>query len=168
MKKLWILFILAFFAMACNNASDQIGKENVAVVENYIKAVEAMDHEAMGKYLADNYTGYGPSYGDTIYKIQAIEYWKEHVANLYESIHYNRSKCAPLHIDNAEPENNGDWVINWAELNIIYKNTGKDVTIWAVSSYQIKDGKISKSITVYNEADALKQLGFQLVPAEQQ
>jgi hypothetical protein len=58
----------------------------------------------------------------------------------------------------------GDWVANWAELNIEYKD-GKKVTIWANTNYKIENGKIARSLTLYNEGDALRQLGYVIVPA---
>lgn len=61
-------------------------------------------------------------------------------------------------------KNKGEWVANWAELNIVYKNKMGSVTIWANSNYMVENGKILRSITFYNEADALRQLGYQFVP----
>ena len=40
------------------------------------------------QFLDDKYMGLGPSYGDTIYKDQAIANWKYYVENLYEKIQY--------------------------------------------------------------------------------
>ena len=54
----------------------------------------------------------------------------------------------------------GEWVSNWAELDITYKNGQGEVTIWANAIYLIENGKIVKSITFYNEADALRQMGY--------
>lgn len=127
-------------------------------VESYIEAVENLDYEIMESLLDDNYLGLGPSFGDSINKTQAVENWKYLVDNLYESIKYNRSRNAAVSV--YEGENQGDWVSNWAELTIHYQNSGKSVTIWANSIYQIENGKIVKSYTFYNEADAFRQLGY--------
>jgi len=56
-------------------------------------------------------------------------------------------------------DNQGEWVSNWGELHIVYKN-GKEVTLWANTTYKLENGKIVKSYTFYNEADALKQMGY--------
>jgi hypothetical protein len=123
-----------------------------------------MDFSAMENYLADDYMGMGPSFGDTVYKKQAIENWKDNVENLYSSIHYNREKLAPVSI--TEGDNQGQWVGCWAELKIVYKDSS-EVTIWANTDYLVENGKIKRSLTFYNEADALRQLGYKIVPAEE-
>jgi len=112
----------------------------------------------MDVYLDENYMGLGPSYGDSIGKSQAIENWKGNIEDLYESIKYNKSRNIAITI--ATGDNQGDWVSNWGELDIHYKDGKGSVTIWANSIYQIENGKIIKSYTFYNEADALKQLGY--------
>ena len=114
----------------------------------------------MDSVLDDNYLGLGPSFGDSIGKAQAIKSWKLNVESLYEKIEYVRSRNAAITI--ADGDNQGDWISNWAELHITYKD-GEDVIIWANSIYQIKDKKIVKSFTFYNEADALNQLGYVFV-----
>jgi hypothetical protein len=91
-------------------------------------------------------------------KAAAVESWKKNVEDLYEKIEYTRSQFAGVTI--AEGPNKGDWVANWAELNIEYKDGEGKVTVWANSNYKIENGKIVKSITFYNEADILRQLGY--------
>lgn len=162
---IYISFSGLLFIGCKNNSHEQIQKQNVAIVENYIKAVENLDHDAMADFLADDYMGNGPSHGDTINKVQAVANWKESVETRYESVHYDRSKCAPITIDEG-PEK-GDWVINWAELNIKFREDSAHVIIWAITSYKVENGKIQKSITVYNEADALRQMGYIIIPGRE-
>lgn len=156
MKKYIILTALVVGLFACTSNNTKMQADNVALVKNYIAAVEQMDFEAMNNYLADTYMGLGPSYGDTIYKAQAVENWKSNVENLYEKIQYTRTQFAPVTI--TEGDAKGEWVANWSELNIEYKN-GDTVTIWANTNYLIENGKIVRTLTLYNEADALRQLG---------
>ncbi len=155
-----LIFPLLLFAIALSSCTNDSGhsKENLALVESYIKAVENLDHDAMENLLDDNYLGLGPSYGDTIGKAQAVINWKENVDNLYEKIEYTRSRNASVVISSGE--NQGDWVANWAELHITYKDDRGKVIIWANSIYQVENQKIVKSYTFYNEADALEQLGY--------
>lgn len=162
MRILILILIVSAGFVACSTSLEQKDRENMELVSQYVQAVEKMDFDAMSNFLADNYMGLGPSYGDTIYKAQAVDNWKNNVANLYEKIHYNKSKFVPVTI--AEGDNKGEWVVTWAELEITYKNGGKTVTIWANSSYLVENGKIIRSITMYNEADALRQLGYQIIP----
>jgi ketosteroid isomerase-like protein len=148
------LFLLVPIVFACGSKNHDA---NIAVVKQYVAAVENLDYVAMEDLLADNYQGYGPSVGDTIGKIAAVENWKKNVEDLYEKIEYTRSQFAGVTI--TEGPNQGDWVANWAELKIGYKD-GSNVTTWANSNYLVENGRIVKSLTFYNEADILEQLGY--------
>ena len=156
MKHFILTIILGMFLIGCNNNS----VENVALIEKYIQSVEAQDYDFMESVLDENYLGLGPSYGDSIRKPAVLQNWKDNTENLYENIKYNKSRNAAFTISDGEHQ--GEWVSNWAELNITYQAEIGEVTIWANSVYQIENGKIIKSITFYNEADALYQLGFRI------
>ncbi len=157
MKYLLLIFMIGILFTGCSNQNNK-GDKNIALINKYVKAVENLDYETMASLLADNYVGYGPSYGDSITKKQAVESWKYNIDNIYKSIKYNKSRNAAVTIPNGP--NKGDWVSNWGELHIVYKNGIGEVNIWANSIYKIENGKIVKSYTFYNEADALRQLGF--------
>ncbi len=162
MKNLILFIITCICLVACTSTTEKQHTENIDIVKSYIKCVEEMDFNAMENYLADNYLGVGPSYGDSIRKDDAVANWKENITNLYEKIEYTRSKFAVVTI--PEGDNKGEWVANWAELHIVYKNDRGSVTIWANTNYLLENGKIVKSLTFYNEADALRQLGYKIVP----
>ena len=162
MKNVILLAFVSICLVACTSSTEKKQNENIDLVKNYIKSVEELDFDSMGKFLDENYLGMGPSYGDSINKNQAVENWKSNVEDLYESIHYNRSRFASVTIPDGESK--GDWVANWAELSIVYKNGKGSATIWANTNYLIQDGKILKSLTFYNEADAMRQLGYTMVP----
>ena len=157
MKKIILILTGAILVVSCscNQKSD---KTNTALIEKYVQSVENMDFDAMDTILDDNYMGYGPSINDSINKAQTVSNWKFNVENLYGSIKYNKSRNAPILIEDGG--NQGDWVANWAELEITFKASGENVTIWANTNYLIKNGKIVKSYSFYNEADVLEQLGF--------
>jgi len=157
MKNKVIILILLAVLMSCYSCCYQSGK-NIAVIEDYIKAVENMDFNTMESYLADGYMGLGPSFEDSIGKSQALMNWKHNMENLYENIKYQRSRNIAVSITSGD--NQGEWVSNWAELDISYKDGSGSVTIWANTVYQIENDKIVKSYTFYNEADALRQLGY--------
>lgn len=158
MKKLiFPLLLLPFIICSCTSVTDH-SKENLALIQNYIQAVENLDYDTMDSVLDENYIGLGPSYGDSIGKADAIANWKFNVENLYEKIDYSRSRNAAITL--VTGENQGDWISNWAELHITYKDDRGSVVIWANSIYQIVNDKIVKSYTFYNEADALNQLGY--------
>ena len=164
MKHLSILFAILLIALSGCSGGCKSSEANIALIEKYVSAVENMDYESMKSLLADNYIGYGPSYNDSINKEQALNNWKMNVDNLYKSIKYNKSRNAAVSVPSGL--NKGDWVSNWGELHIVYKNDIGEVTIWANTIYKIENGKIAKSYTFYNEADALRQLGFIFVKPE--
>lgn len=158
MKNLILFVAISMGLLACTSTNKK-QEDNIKLVKNYVKAVENMDFDAMGNYLADDFLGVGPSYGDSIWKDEAIANWQWSVENLYESIKYSRSRFASVTIPDGE--NKGDWVANWAELTIDYKNGIGSATIWANTNYKVKNGKIQESITFYNEADVLRQLAYE-------
>jgi len=161
MKNLIILAGLVVGLFACTPNNEKLQSENVELVKSYVAAVENLDFESMGNYLDVNYLGMGPSFGDSIGKMDAVENWKWCVENLYEKIQYNRLRFAAVTIPDGD--NKGEWVANWAELNIVFKDSIGEVTVWANTNYLIENGKIKRSLTFYNEADVLRQLGFVMV-----
>ncbi|GAB1308262.1 hypothetical protein KH5_09450 [Urechidicola sp. KH5] len=156
MKKILILFAFVIIIIGCNQPVNNTANTNL--IDNYVQAVEGMDYEKMASFLADDYMGYGPRIDDSINKSDALISWKFNSQNIYESINYEKSRSVGITVPNGE--NQGDWVSNWAQLNIVFKNDKSEVTVWANTIYQIEDGKISKSYTFYNEADILQQLGY--------
>jgi len=153
-----LLIIIALGVLAGCNQSSTRQAENIAVVEKYIQAVEAKDYETMKSLLDDGYLGLGPSIYDSIGKEAALVNWQDNIENLYQSIEYERSQNAAVTITSGD--NQGEWVSNWAQLKITYKNKRGTVVIWANTNYKIENGKVVKSFTFYNEADALRQLGY--------
>jgi len=153
-----LLLLLIPIVFACGSKNHDA---NISVVKQYVKAVENLDYTTMESLLAEDYQGYGPSVGDTIGKVAALESWKKNVDGLYKKIEYQRSQYAGVTI--TEGPNLGDWVANWAELIIEYKDGSGPVTIWANSNYKVEGGKIVKSLTFYNEADVFRQLGYEFI-----
>ena len=144
--------------IACSVA-DKKATNNIALIKKYVEAVETENYEVMESLLAENYKGYGPSYSDSTNRELALAAWKENIENLYESISYERSQFATVSI--LDGPNQGEWISNWAELKIRYKNNRGSAIVWANTNYQIENEKIVKSYTFYNEADVLKQLGYE-------
>jgi hypothetical protein len=158
MKKVFYLLVIAPVLFSCSKGTQNA--ETIAVIESYVEAVENLDYSTMESLLDDNYQGLGPSYTDSVTKKQALENWKFNTENLYEGIQYNRIQNAPVKI--TDGPNQGNWVSSWAELKITYKS-GDQVTIWANTAYRVENGKIVKTFTFYNEADAYRQLGYGFV-----
>jgi hypothetical protein len=161
MKQIIICASLIFFLFSCNTSSDKNKAENLALAKKYMQAVESNDVAAMADLLADNYKGYGPSDGDSTNKEEAIKNWKYNAENLYESIKYSRHQNIAVTIGEGEEAIPGDWVSNWAYLTIKYKDGRGPVHVWVNAVYKFEHGKIVLSRTFYNEADVLRQLGYQ-------
>lgn len=161
MKQIILLVIAGICLAACTSPAEKKEKENLAVAEKYMQAVEAKNVMAMDSLLADNYWGYGPSIGDSINKEGAILNFKYLSENLYESFEYTRHK--ELAVTVKEGEAIGDWVLNWAYLTIKFKDGSGPVNVWVNIVYRIENGKIVHSRTFYNEADVLRQLGYSMI-----
>jgi len=156
-KVIKVMIAVSTILIGCTNSTEN-SKQNLELIEKYVHSVENLDYDAMEAILDDNYMGYGPSINDSITKDLAVEFWRHNVDFIYKSIKYNKSRNAVVIIDSGE--NEGEWVSNWAELTIVYKRNEMNATIWANSIYQIKNNKITKSYTFYNEADVYEQLGL--------
>lgn len=156
MKHLIFLLIGAALLASCGQQNSH--KADIALIEHYVKAVEELDYESIENILDVNYVGLGPSIGDSIRKPEVIETMKINFEHLYESIDYDRSRSIAVTIPDGDEK--GEWVSTWAELTITYKEDQNRVRLWTNSIYQIENGKIVKSYTFYNEADAMEQLGY--------
>lgn len=164
MKKPLILAGLGLILFSCSPAQKDTKTEDLTVVKNYVKAVESLDFDAMTEYLDDSYLGLGPSYGDSIDKSQAVQSWKFNSEKIYKKIEHTKAQYAFVTI--PEGDSKGNWIATWSELHITFQNE-QTITIWANSNYQVNGGKIVKSLTFYNEADALRQLGYEFWPIEE-
>lgn len=159
MKNFIPVLLLIFLVAGCSSPSEQ-GEEDIALIESYVEAVENLDYETMHSCLADDYIGFGPSHGDSINREAALENWKYVAENIYDEIEYRRSNNIAVTVPSGRSK--GEWVSNWAELFIRYRS-GREVTLMANTIYKIENQKIARSYTFYNEADALRQLGFAFI-----
>ncbi len=163
-----IIFLLAVCTslISCTSGTNNNAKANLEIAKRYMNAVETNNVAEMDSLLADNYTGYGPSVNDSTDKEDALASWKYNAENLYESIKYTRHQNIAVTTTEADEADPGDWVSNWAYLTIKYKNIEKPVNVWVNAAYKIENGKIVRSRTFYNEADVLRQLGYEFVPSD--
>jgi ketosteroid isomerase-like protein len=163
MKQLIFFAATIILLLSCSSSADKTKANNLALARKFMNAVEAKDVKTMDSLLAENYIGFGPSVGDSVNKKEALEGFRYNSENLYESFKYNRFQNIAVTVKPGEEALEGDWVANWAELTIKYKDGRGPVVLWVNSVYKIENGKITLSRTFYNEADALKQLGYEYV-----
>jgi ketosteroid isomerase-like protein len=158
MKQLLLLIVISISLYSCKDETANKEKDNLEIAKKFMKAVESKDVATMDFLLAENYIGYGPSVGDSTTKKEAVKAFKFNAENLYESFEYTKHKV--IAVSSTEGEAMGDWVLNWAYLTIKYKDGRGPINLWVNAVYRIENGKIVHSRTFYNEADALRQLGF--------
>ena len=163
MKYLKLSILSCVLLLGCN-PQEAVQKENVAIIESYIQAVENNDYEIMESLLADEYVGVGPSVSDTTNREMALATWRKNSDELYESINYTKSRTFPISVSGGDYP--GEWVTNFAFLTIKYKN-GDQVQLLANTSYKIENSKIINSFTFYNEADAFDQLGYVFIDLDE-
>lgn len=160
MKAHYRLAVAVFLFAGCmGNERRKIEAESIAIIEQYIHAVQFKDTYTMGKLLADDYVGYGPGVSDSINKEEAIMNWQFVAENLYEKIEYTRTvNIAASIYDGPHP---GNYVADWARLKITYKGAENPVYLNISAVYRVENGKITLSRTFYDEADVYRQLGFE-------
>ena len=166
MKQILFLILTSISLYSCKEDTDKKVTEHIAIAKKFMKAVESKDVATMDFLLAENYVGYGPSVGDSTNKKDAVDAFKFNSENLYESFEYSMHK--EIAVTSTDGEAAGDWVLNWAYLTIKYKDGRGPINLWVNVVYRIEKGKIVTSRTFYNEADALKQLGYSIVPPDGQ
>ena len=167
MKQLILFSAIITLLFSCASSADKTKSDNLALAKKFLLAVEKKDVLTMDSLLAENYKGFGPSFGDSVNKKEALAGFKYNSENLYESFKYNRFQNIALTVKPGEEALEGDWVANWAELTLKYKDGRGPVVLWVNSVYKIENGKIAISRTFYNEADALRQLGYEFISPNQ-
>ena len=162
MKFILILCLTILVGVCFSTGNQAIEKENIAVIQKYIDAVQSKDTQTMSDLLADNYVGYGPSFSDSTNKESAMANWKDVAENLYDKIEYTRTVNIASEVkDGPHP---GNFVSDWASLKITYKDGRGPVYLNMNAIYRVENGQITLSRTFYNEADVLRQLGYDYCP----
>lgn len=162
MKQVLVLLVIGLALFSCTSNSANKEKQHIAIAERYMHAIESKNVSVMDSLLSENYIGHGPGINDSVNKKDAMLSFASNAENLYESFQYTRHK--ELAVTVKEGEAVGDWVLNWAYLTIKYKDGRGPINLWVNAVYRIEDGKIVESRTFYDEADALRQLGYSFQP----
>lgn len=165
MKKLslYVLIMLFTIVMAsCTSSTTESGinTDILSVGTKFMNAWHDKDTAALSRLLADDFKGMGPATGDSMNKAEALVKWKS-IMDAFESVEVLQNFNAAAKV--SEGENAGDYVTSWAKTNIKYKD-GKSVKLTLNYVFRVKDGKIDRSLSFVNEADTMRQLGYQFVP----
>lgn len=162
MKHVLCAISLVFLMPGCTQTGTGNTEASIAVVKNYLEAVDNNDYDLMESLLADDYLGLGPSLDDSTNKELALASWKWNTENLYEDVQYERTQTLATTIKDGSLA--GEWAFNWAHVTIKYKDGRGPVSLMVNAVYKIEDGKIARSRTFYNEADVYRQLGYRVFP----
>ena len=161
MRILFMFCGMFLLAAACSQPANN-NQANIALVEQYLEAVDNNDYQAMSAMLSEDYLGLGPSIDDSTNKELAVASWQWNSENLYETVEFDRTRTLSTTI--TEGPNTGEWAYNWAEVTITYKDGSGPVSLMMNAVYKIEDGKIARTRTFYNEAEVWEQLGYRIFP----
>jgi hypothetical protein len=177
MKHLFLSLLITSWLLSCTSSSDKTNSadtmatadktlpalkqsnENLALINNFLTAIENLDTAAMSLLMADNYKGYGPSIGDSAGKPEILENWKYNFDHHYASIKYTRYQNFATTITETNVGEPGEWVSNSSYCSVKYKDGKGPIFLWVNSIFKIENGKILKSRVFYNEADWSRQMG---------
>lgn len=158
-----MIFALALVFGSCDNGA-QLAEENLKVVEKYQAALKSLDYDTMKEILAEDYMGYGPSLGDSMNKEDALLNFKYNMENLYDKLKFRGIENVV--VGNPTGVRPGQWISSWGRFEIKFKGQSNEAVIWANTIYLVNEGKITRSFIFYNEADALRQMGYSYVFSE--
>ena len=169
--KMTMLFMLAVLLTPFINTAQEVSatmdfenaEANVAVVSNYVNAVQNEDLETMIAQLADDAKIYGLSGGPTnvMNPSQLSDYYKESFATSTHSIDANTS-YAPIKVTGGI--NEGEWVMVWTTDTISSKETGQEIAIPAQVTCVVEDSKITMMAHYYDQLNVMTSMGYTLQP----
>jgi hypothetical protein len=161
MKKLSALIILAIAFSSCSTTTESgIDTSTISVADKYMNAIQTKNIDKLSSLLSDDFKGYG-TMGDSTDKAGMIEKWKK-LFNAYDSIQFLQSiKAAAKANEGPYP---GDYVTCWSRMKVTYKDGRGPVDIGVNNIFRVSDGKINVARTFFNEADSMRQLGYQFIP----
>ena len=166
-----MLFMLAVLLTPLINTAQEVlatmefanGEANVAVVSNYVNAMQNEDVNTMVAQLADDAKIYGLTGGPTniMNPSQLSEYYKASFETTKHSIDPNTS-YAPIKVTGGI--NEGEWVMVWTTDTITSKKTGQEIAIPAQVTCLVKDGKITMIAHYYDQLNVMTSMGYTLQP----
>ncbi len=131
------------------------------LVQNYVKALQAGDVDAMNAQLADNAMIYGLGGGlDSLNVTQHKEYFKNSTANFNHVI--SQDLYLPVKVTNSWSE--GEWVLTWGTNTVTDKKSGKSFTIPYHTVNLVQNGKIIMTRYFYDMLNILESQGYTISP----
>ncbi len=131
------------------------------LVQNYVKALQAGDVDAMNAQLADNAMIYGLGGGlDSLNVTQHMEYFKNSTAAYNHEI----SQDIYLPVKVADNWYEGEWVLTWGTNTVTNKETGKSFSIPYHTVNLVQNGKIIMTRYYYDMLNILESQGYTITP----
>ena len=161
MKQLSILVASILVLASCNSAGPEINTQNLPVVENYLRAIQDRNIDRLGLLLADDFRGFGPSVNDSTDKAGSLAKWRAMFENS-NTIEFINPVSAAGRVDKGNYP--GDYITCWSNIKVTLKDNRGPLHLPFNSILRIENGKINVARTIFNEADTLRQLGYQFTP----
>jgi len=136
-------------------------EEDLKVVADYLDALVNNNLYKAKSLLADDFSGSGPSDGDTETKEDVIENWTQ--------IHKLRTNQNNEYVVNTwrvlSGEYEGDWVSIWGTYS--FTENDIDINLPYHLTAKVENGKIQNSIIYYNSLAVAQKMGYELTPVEE-
>jgi len=166
MKRLIFPAIVLVGLASCSKPGppvDTVGEQNKALVQKYSEAIVRGDTADLESFLSDDFRSSGPAMKDSSNREQQVDSWKKNWRDSWASVNFDRQAMVAFTIPPGE-KHPGDWVADWANITVKYKNRTPSATFFYHAVSRVKEGKIDRTIVYYNVNDILVQQGFTLTP----
>ncbi|MBU2973766.1 nuclear transport factor 2 family protein [Zobellia sp. B3R18] len=169
-RKIMLFTLTLFFTPLIFNAQEisatmdfENAEVNVAIVSNYVNALQNEDVQTMVAQLADDAKIYGLTGGpsNVMNPMQLSEYYKESFTTTKHKIDENTS-YAPIKVTGGI--NEGEWVMVWTTDTISSKKTGQEIPIPAQVTCFLENGKITMIAHYYDQLNVMTSMGYTLQP----
>lgn len=167
MKKVLLILVLLPFLAFTQESQVTIEFENgesaTALIQDYVKALQNGDVNAMNSKLAESSMVYGLGGGqDSLNLKQHGDYYTESISNYKHSI--SRDLYLPVKVTGNW--NEGEWVLTWGLNTITNKETSIEIPVPYHTASQVVDGKITRIFYYYDMLNIMESQGFKLTPKE--
>ncbi|UII79066.1 nuclear transport factor 2 family protein [Flagellimonas sp. CMM7] len=167
MKKVFLALFMIPLLVSAQESQVTIEFENgdsaTALIQDYVKALQNADVNAMNSKLAENVMIYGLGGGqDSLNLKQHGDYYTESISNYKHSI--SRDLYLPVKVTNNW--NEGEWVLAWGLNTITNKESSIEIPVPYHTASQVVNGKITRIFYYYDMLNIMESQGFKLTQEE--
>ena len=166
MKKLFMVLIGSALFCACNSPKPEVVQEAapepmafeigdekyVAIAKQSLTALAQGNIDGFVADYADNAV-FKWSSGDSLAnKAAIVSYWKDRRGNVIDTITFENDIWLPIKADQTPPPRPGNWLLNWANFSVTYKN-GKNIKMSIHNAFHFNsEDKVDFSIQYVDRA----------------